>query len=99
MDVRIPTLVPLDIDLERIAERAGRRFELAKAALTGLLCGRKFKGTDDAIVADVYASVACGLADALLAALDATAGPASASVPPAPVSRPPETGRTQRGGA
>ncbi len=35
----------------------------------------------------------------MLAALDAATEAASASVPPAPVSRPPETRQTQRGGA
>ena len=44
------------------------RDKFAAAALTGLLCARKFNGFDDAIVAEPYAAAAWKLADAMLAA-------------------------------
>ena len=94
MGGRLPTLVPLDFDLERIAERARRRDLFAAAALTGMLADGKPSHLPNNLAHD-----AVGLADAMLAALDAAAGVANVSVPPAPVSRPPETRQTQRGGA
>ena len=74
--------------VDATAERAQRRFELAKAALTGLLaCPNTIGGYW------FLANEAVRHADALLAALDATAMPASESVPLPPAPRPGETER------
>lgn len=69
--------------VDATAERARRRDMFAAAALTGILASRDEWRR-------VAASEAVRHADALLAALDATAMPASESVPLPPATRPGE---------